>query len=133
MECSRFFCKTLRGEHEENFWSRLWKTKSKQNTHNLLLSTILRKRWPTISWKVCFIFFFFSKSVNYVCTVLCFDFQTLKTYYYHIIPLCKQCSSWGQIVPLSLPQTLHLCHTWGFQKQLVHYYFHVQSILYIVF
>lgn len=79
-----------------------------------------------------FLFFFF-KSVNCVCTVLCVNFQTLKTNHYHIIPLCKQCSSWGQIVLLSLPLTLHLCHTWGFQKQLVHYYFHVQSILCTVF
>jgi len=132
MECSRFFVK-LSMVNMKKIFDPVYE-KQNQNkittTHYCISSS---GKGDQLYPEKCALFFSFPKSVNYVCTVLCFDFQTLKIYHYQIIPLCKRCSSWGQIVPLSLPQTLHLCHTWGFQKQLVHYYFHVQSILYIVF
>lgn len=88
------FFLTLHGIHEEEFWSSLWKTKSKQNNHNQFFSIILRKRWPSISWKVCFnFFFFFFQSVNCVYTLFCVIFRLWR----HIITTLYHCANSVQV------------------------------------
>lgn len=92
MECSRVFCKTLHGKHED-LWSSLWKTKSKQNNHNQFLSIILRKRWPTISWKVCFNLNIFLNQWT-VCALCCVSNSKL---WKHIITALYHCANSVQV------------------------------------
>lgn len=137
MECSYFFFFKLSMLYTKKNSDPVYE-KQNQNkittTHSCL--SFSGKGDPLYPEKCALTFFFFFFFFNQwtVCALCCVSISRLwRRIITTFIPLCRQCSSWGQILLLSLPQTLHLCHTWGFQKQLVHYYFHVQSIQCTVF
>lgn len=134
------FCKTLHGNHEVNivffFQFMKEKRKGKKEILSCLSVSSSGEGDPGNPEKCALIsFLFFVLHQWTMCALWCCVsiFTSLKPSRRNVIPLCRLCSSWDQIVQPSPRRILHSCHTWGFQKQLAHCYFHVQSILYTVF